>query len=147
MLIAFGIADRLIAVGDYDRVPPEYGEKPRIGGLLNPNVEKIIEYRPDLVITYGTQEALEQRLGALGIRIHPFVLGNVEETLAYMKISESWLDGNSRRKKSWSESGKPLLKSRQSKDPNTRRSCWYTTGALGMLGLFTASGRERFSMH
>jgi iron complex transport system substrate-binding protein len=84
MLIAFGIADRLIAVGDYDQVPAEYGQKPRIGGLLNPNVEKIIEYRPDLVITYGTQEVLEQRLGSLGIRFHPFVLGNVDETLTSM---------------------------------------------------------------
>jgi iron complex transport system substrate-binding protein len=85
MLLAFGIADRLIAVGDYDQVPAEFGEKPRIGGLLNPNVEKIIEFKPDLVITYGTQESLEQRLSALGIRFHPFVHGNVDQTLGYMQ--------------------------------------------------------------
>ena len=85
MLLAFGIADRLIAVGDFDEVPSEFGEKPRVGGLLNPNVEKIIEYKPDLVITYGSQESLEQRLSALGIRFHPFTHGNVEQTLGYMQ--------------------------------------------------------------
>ena len=84
MLLAFGIADRLIAVGDYDHVPAEFGVRPRIGGLLNPNVEKIIEYKPDLVITYGSQEVLEQRLSALKIKIHPYTHGNVEETLEYM---------------------------------------------------------------
>ena len=84
MLLAFGIADRLIAVGDYDQVPAEFGDKPRIGGLLNPNIEKIIEYRPDLVITYGSQESLEQRLGALGIQVHAYTHGDVEQTLGYM---------------------------------------------------------------
>ena len=60
MLFAFGLADRIIAVGDYDDLPAGYKDKPRIGGLLNPNIEKIIEYKPDLVITYGSQESLEQ---------------------------------------------------------------------------------------
>ena len=59
MLFAFGLADRIIAVGDYDELPLGSKDKPRIGGLLNPNIEKIIEYKPDLVITYGSQEILE----------------------------------------------------------------------------------------
>ena len=80
MLVALGAADRIIAVSDFDQVPPEFGTKPRIGGLLNPNIEMIIQYKPDLVITYGSQEILEQRLNALGIQFRPFTLGNVEQT-------------------------------------------------------------------
>ena len=83
-LFAFGLADRVIAVGDYDRLPPEAGDRPRIGGLLNPNLEKIIEFKPDLVITYGSQAVLQERLQALGIRIYPFTHGGVEHTLQYM---------------------------------------------------------------
>ena len=85
MLLALGVADRVIAVGDYDEVPKEYGAKPRVGGLLNPNIEKIIEYKPDLVVTYGSQQVLEQRLADLGIRIHEYRHGNVDETLAYIE--------------------------------------------------------------
>jgi len=84
MLFAFGLADRVIAVGDYDQLPPGAEGKPRIGGLLNPNVEKIIEYRPDLVITYGTQDNLRDRMKELGIRIYPFAHGSITETLNYM---------------------------------------------------------------
>jgi iron complex transport system substrate-binding protein len=84
MLFAFGLADRVIAVGDYDQLPPGTENKPRIGGLLNPNVEKIIEYKPDLVITYGSQDNLRNRMQELGIRIYPFTHGSINETLDYM---------------------------------------------------------------
>ncbi|HET9132145.1 MAG TPA: helical backbone metal receptor [Terriglobia bacterium] len=84
MLFAFGLADRIIAVGDYDELPPQYAGKPRIGGLLNPNIEKIIEYKPDLVITYGSQEILRDRMKELGIRIYPFTHGSIDQTLEYM---------------------------------------------------------------
>ena len=84
MLFAFGLADRVIAVGDYDQLPPGAESKPRVGGLLNPNVEKIMEYKPDLVITYGTQDNLRDRMKELGIRIYPFRHGSIEETLKYM---------------------------------------------------------------
>jgi iron complex transport system substrate-binding protein len=84
MLFAFGLADRIIAVGDYDELPPGYKDKPRIGGLLNPNIEKIIEYKPDLVITYGSQDILRDRMKELGIRIYPFTHGSISQTLDYM---------------------------------------------------------------
>jgi len=83
-LYAFGLGDRIIAVGDYDRFPEEVNRKPRIGGLINPNVEKIIEMHPDLVITYGSQDVLRERLQSSGIRMFPFVHGNVEHTLQFM---------------------------------------------------------------
>jgi len=84
MLFALGLGDKLLAVSDYDDYPPEVLKKPRIGGLLNPNIEKIIEMHPDLVITYGSQELLRQRLAQAGIRMYGFTHGNVEETLHYM---------------------------------------------------------------
>jgi iron complex transport system substrate-binding protein len=83
MLFAFGLADRVIAVRDYDQLPP-IRDKPRIGGLLNPNIEKIIEYKPDLVITYGSQDILRDRMKELGIRIYPFTHGSITQTLDYM---------------------------------------------------------------
>ena len=83
-LFAFGLGDKVIAVGDYDAFPPEVTKKPRIGGLINPNIEKIMEMHPDLVITYGSQDVLRDRLQSVGIRLYPFVHGNVEQTLQFM---------------------------------------------------------------
>jgi iron complex transport system substrate-binding protein len=83
MLFALGIGDRVVAVGDYDHFPPEVETRPRIGGLLNPNIEKIIEMRPDLVVTYGSQDTLRDRLSAVGIRLYPFSHGSIDHTLDY----------------------------------------------------------------
>jgi iron complex transport system substrate-binding protein len=83
-LFAFGLGDKVIGVGDYDQFPPEVKTKPRVGGLVNPNIEKIIEMHPDLVIIYGSQDVLRDRLQSAGIRLFPFVHGNVEQTLSYM---------------------------------------------------------------
>jgi iron complex transport system substrate-binding protein len=78
------LGDKVIAVGDYDHFPPEVETKPRVGGLINPNIEKIIEMHPDLVITYGSQDVLRDRLQSVGIRMFPFSHGNVQHTLEYL---------------------------------------------------------------
>jgi iron complex transport system substrate-binding protein len=62
MLFAMGAGDRLVAVGTYDRFPPAVDRLPRVGALLDPNVERILALRPDLVILYGTQTDLRQQL-------------------------------------------------------------------------------------
>jgi len=84
MLFALGLGDKVIAVSDYDTFPRGVEKKPRIGGLLDPNIEKIIEMHPDLVITYGSQGVLRERLQSLGIRMYPFTHGNVEHTLNFI---------------------------------------------------------------
>src|SRR5205823_1097262 len=62
MLFAMGAGDRVIAVGTYDRYPPETQKLPRVGALIDPNVEQILQMRPDLVVVYGTQTELKRRL-------------------------------------------------------------------------------------
>jgi cobalamin transport system substrate-binding protein len=84
MLFALGVGNRVVAVGDYDHFPPEVETLPRVGGLLNPNIEKIIEMKPDLVVNYGSQDALRERLRAVGIQLYPFTHGSIDHTLEYI---------------------------------------------------------------
>ena len=56
MLFGMGAGSRLIGVGSYDRFPPEVSKLPRLGGLLDPNIEQLIALRPDLVIVYDTRQ-------------------------------------------------------------------------------------------
>jgi iron complex transport system substrate-binding protein len=62
MLFAMGAGDRVVAVGTYDHFPPEVERLPRVGALLDPDVERIIALRPDLVVVYGTQSDLRSQL-------------------------------------------------------------------------------------
>ncbi len=67
MIYAMGDGARVAAVSNYDRFPAEVSRLPRVGGLLDPSVERILAIKPDLVIVYATQKELIERLDRAGI--------------------------------------------------------------------------------
>lgn len=69
MLFAMGAGDRVAGVSNYDRFPPEIGRLPRVGGLIDPDVERVLSLKPDLVIVYDTQTDLNRQLERAGIPI------------------------------------------------------------------------------
>jgi iron complex transport system substrate-binding protein len=62
MLFAIGAGPRVVGVGTFDHYPPAVERLPRLGGLLDPNVEQLIALRPDLVVVYDSQTELRQQL-------------------------------------------------------------------------------------
>jgi iron complex transport system substrate-binding protein len=72
MLFAMGAADRLVGAGNYDRFPPEVDKLPRVGGLLDPDTERILALRPDLVIVYATQTDLRARLDRASVPYYSY---------------------------------------------------------------------------
>ena len=58
MLFALGAGDRVVAVGSFDKYPPQIEKLPRVGALLDPDLERIISLKPDLVTVYGSQTDL-----------------------------------------------------------------------------------------
>jgi len=84
MLFAMGAGDRLVAVGSYDRFPPEVEQLPRVGALLDPAVERIIAMRPDLVILYSTQNELRMQLDRAQIPYYSYThrgLADITDTM------------------------------------------------------------------
>jgi len=84
MLFAMGAGDRLVAVGSYDRFPPEVEKLPRVGALLDPAVERIIAMRPDLVILYSTQNELRTQLDRAQIPYYSYThrgLADITDTI------------------------------------------------------------------
>jgi iron complex transport system substrate-binding protein len=84
MLFAMGAGDRVVAVGSYDHFPPDVERLPRVGALLDPNVERILSLRPDLVVLYGTQTTLRTELDRAHIPYFPYTLkglANISETI------------------------------------------------------------------
>ena len=62
MVFAIGAGDRVVAVSSYDDDPPQVRPLPRVGALIDPDVERIISLRPDLVLLYGSQADLMTQL-------------------------------------------------------------------------------------
>ena len=82
-LFALGLGDRVVGDTDYCEYPPEAKLKPRVGPILNPNLEKIVALNPDLVL--GSPEANRRetadRLERLGIPLYGVTAHTVDETL------------------------------------------------------------------
>jgi cobalamin transport system substrate-binding protein len=72
MIFAMGAGDDVVAVSSYDRYPPEARTRPSVGALIDPDFERIISLRPDLVIVYGTQTDLVARLARVNLPIFSY---------------------------------------------------------------------------
>jgi iron complex transport system substrate-binding protein len=62
MLFAVGAGGRVVGVSSFDLFPPEVERIQRVGALLDPDVERILALRPDLVIVYHSQKDLLTQL-------------------------------------------------------------------------------------
>lgn len=71
ILFAVGAGDRVVGVSTYCDYPPEATRIERIGTFLQPNIERILAKRPDLVIGVPSPSNREpvQRLQQLGLRV------------------------------------------------------------------------------
>ena len=85
MLFAMGAGGRVIAIGSYDHFPPEAQKLPRVGALIDPNVEQILQMRPDLVVLYGTQTELKRRLDRANIPYYSYVHKGLSDITGTMR--------------------------------------------------------------
>jgi iron complex transport system substrate-binding protein len=77
MLFAVGAGSQVVGVSSYDDFPPEVASRPRVGALLDPDTERILSLKPDLVIVYGSQTELEGQFRRVGIRVYSYRHGGI----------------------------------------------------------------------
>lgn len=71
ILFALGAGDKLIAVSTADDYPPEAKTISPVGDFAMPNLELLLQLKPDLVVsTYLVKPALAQELEKRGIRVY-----------------------------------------------------------------------------
>jgi iron complex transport system substrate-binding protein len=85
MLFAIGAGPRVIAVSSYDHEPPEVDRLPRVGALLDPDLERILSLRADLVVAYGTQHELKQQLARATIPVFAYTHGGLADVTATIR--------------------------------------------------------------
>jgi iron complex transport system substrate-binding protein len=72
MLFAIGAGPQVVAVSSYDEFPLEVKSLPRVGALLDPDMEKILALRPDLVVSYGSQTDMQAQLARAKIGVFSY---------------------------------------------------------------------------
>lgn len=81
ILFALGAGPRVVAVSSFDHDPPDVDRLPRVGALMDPDVERILSLTPDLIVIYGSQRDLAQQLSRAGIPQFAFVHGGLADIL------------------------------------------------------------------
>lgn len=86
-LFALGLGDRLVGVSSYCQFPPEALKKEKVGGYINPSLEKIVALRPDLVIgiAEGDLKTFVDKLAKLKIPVYITNPKNVSEVITSMQ--------------------------------------------------------------
>ena len=69
-ICALGACDRIVGVSKYCVYPPELKERPRVGGLLDTDLERVAALRPDLLVMRGHNDPLEQLCRQLGVHVY-----------------------------------------------------------------------------
>ena len=70
VICALGACDRIVGVSKFCVYPPELLDRPKVGGLSDPDLERIAALRPDLLVMRGKSDALERLCEDLHVPIY-----------------------------------------------------------------------------
>ena len=85
ILFALDLGPRVAAVTRFCDYPPQAASKEKIGGLIDPDLEKIKALRPELVIAYrGNPLELLRRMRELGLPVFALDAGETLDSLAVL---------------------------------------------------------------
>lgn len=78
-----GACQRLVGVDRYSNWPPSVQSLPRLGGGLDPDIERVVALQPDLVLVAGSTRAADrlQALGLTVLRLEPRTHADVQRVL------------------------------------------------------------------
>lgn len=81
LVFAAGAGDRLKAVVEYSSFPAQVAQLPRIGDAFRIDLERIIEFEPDLVIAWksGNPQTALKKLEQLGIKVWQVEISRPQE--------------------------------------------------------------------
>ena len=85
ILFAIGAGPQVVAVSTYDIEPAEVRALPTVGALVDPDTERIIALRPDLVVTYRSQVDLQTQLKRVSIPFYDYRHGGLDHIMATMR--------------------------------------------------------------
>lgn len=83
---ALGRGNDVVGITDYTKYPPEATQKPSVGGVLNPSLEKLAALNPDLVLAIGDLNNNDliravERLGFPIFVVHPHRIRDVYRSI------------------------------------------------------------------
>ena len=97
-LYLLGEQDRIVGISGYAVRPPEARrEKPKVSAFTSAKIDKILDLKPDLVLTFSDLQAdIAAELIRHGIEVHAFNQRNVDGILAMIRTVGSLIGASDR---------------------------------------------------
>ena len=142
MLFAFGGGSQVAAVSSFDTYPPEARRLPTVGALLDPDVERILSLKPDLVILYGSQIDLQQQLTRAGISYYSYRHAGLPDVIATIRAlgTRTGHDREAAELARGIESGLNRIRQRVSGSSRPRTLLVFGRERLALRGIYASGG-------
>jgi iron complex transport system substrate-binding protein len=142
VIFALGCGNKIAGISDFCLYPPEAASLPKVGGFVDPNLERMSALRPDLVIVQGQSEKVDAFCKRQGIRILHLNMESIPTIFAGINEIGRALDCGDRARKLCSDIRKELQAAKQLAGTNNRPRVFIcisrSPGAVN--GLITAGG-------
>ena len=86
ILFALRLAQEVVGVTTFCNYPPEAKDKEKVGGFSDPNIEKIVSLKPDLVLATGMHKKVVGELANLGINVMVLDAKSVQEVMNAIQL-------------------------------------------------------------
>ncbi len=70
IVCSLGACDSIVGVSEFCIYPPELKKRTKIGGFVNPNLERIVALQPDLIILRGQNDSVEKLCRTMNIALY-----------------------------------------------------------------------------
>jgi|CXWL01.1.fsa_nt_gi iron complex transport system substrate-binding protein len=142
---SLGQTSRLVGVSTFCLYPSEVKKLPRVGGLFDPNLEMILQLRPDLVILRGHNRGVEELCERNGIQLFRDQTERLDDVLATVRELGRMLDCFDDGERAASKMKSGIERVRSATKPLPRPRVLVTVARrLGSMGQVTTASRGTF---
>jgi iron complex transport system substrate-binding protein len=142
MLYAIGAERQVVAVSSFDQYPPQVTQLPRVGALIDPDLERILSLRPDLVVVYESQADLRRQLERASIPMYVYKhAGLADVTVTIRSLGERIGRGlDASRVASQIESRLNAIRTRVASRSHPKTMLVFGRDALALRGVYASGG-------
>lgn len=142
MLFAIGAGDEVVGVSSFDHYPPAVESRPRVGALIDPDFEKILSLRPDLVVVYGTQTDFKERLERAHIPIFNYVHAGLADVMTTIRALGERVGRTAQANQEAAriEHALAAIRASHAGRPRPRTALVFNRDAGSLRGIFVAGG-------
>ncbi|GAB2463098.1 ABC transporter substrate-binding protein [Comamonas humi] len=137
-ICALGGCDALVGVDRFSTWPPQAAALPKVGSLRDPDIERIVALRPDLVLARPNHK-VDERLESLGIRVLTLNAQTHEDMARELEMLAALLGRPGAGARLWQQTQQRLDALRQEMPPQWRGRKVYFELHSGMAAAGEAS--------